>query len=100
MWETITWDQSSSLWDLKKNYFQEDNKFTSDHVFEGAFSYAYGEGNGNPLQCSCLENPRDWGEPGGLPSMGLQSRTRLKRLSSSMEIIEFVYIALEQSIGK
>ena len=28
-----------------------------------------GEGNGNPLQCSCLENPRN-GEPGGLPSMG------------------------------
>ena len=28
-----------------------------------------GEGNGNPLQCSCLENPRD-GEPGGLSSMG------------------------------
>ena len=28
-----------------------------------------GEGNGNPLQCSCLENPMD-GEPGGLPSMG------------------------------
>ena len=27
-----------------------------------------GEGNGTPLQCSCLENPRD-GEPGGLPSM-------------------------------
>ena len=29
-----------------------------------------GEGNGNPLQCSCLENPRD-GEPGRLPSLGL-----------------------------
>ena len=28
-----------------------------------------GEGNGNPLQCSCLENP-GVGEPGGLPSMG------------------------------
>jgi len=28
-----------------------------------------GEGNGNPLQCSCLENPRDV-EPGGLLSMG------------------------------
>ena len=28
-----------------------------------------GERNGNPLQCSCLENPRE-GEPGGLPSMG------------------------------
>ena len=43
------------------------------------------EGNSNPLQCSCLENPRD-GEPGGLPSMGYgiaQSRTRLMRLSRS-----------------
>ena len=29
-----------------------------------------GGGNGNPLQCSCLENPRDV-EPGGLPSTGL-----------------------------
>ena len=28
-----------------------------------------GEGNGNPLQCPCPENPRD-GEPGGLPSVG------------------------------
>ena len=29
-----------------------------------------GEGNGNPLQCSCQENPGT-GKPGGLPSMGL-----------------------------
>ena len=29
----------------------------------------FGEGNGNPLKCSCLENPRD-GEPSGLQSMG------------------------------
>ena len=28
-----------------------------------------GDGNGNPLQCSCLENPRD-GKPGWLPSIG------------------------------
>ena len=34
-----------------------------------AGSLPVGEGNGNSLQCSCLENPRD-GEPGGLPSMG------------------------------
>ena len=35
------------------------------------FSFScIGEGNGNPLQCSCLENPRD-GKPGGLPSLGL-----------------------------
>ena len=36
--------------------------------FHISFS-CFGEGNGNSLQCSCLENPRD-GEPGGLPSMG------------------------------
>ena len=29
-----------------------------------------GEGNGNPLQCSCLEKGWGMGEPGGLPSMG------------------------------
>ena len=34
------------------------------------FSLSFiGEGNGNPLQYSCMDNPRD-GEPGGLPSMG------------------------------
>ena len=42
-----------------------------------------GEGNGNPLQCSCLENLRDggawWAAVYGIP----QSRTRLKWLSSS-----------------
>ena len=42
-----------------------------------------GEGNGNPLQCSCLENPRD-GEARWAAVYGVaQSRTRLKRLSSS-----------------
>ena len=42
-----------------------------------------GEGNGNPLQCSCLENPRDWGAWWAAISGVAQSRTRLKRLSSS-----------------
>ena len=42
-----------------------------------------GEGNGNPLQCSCLENPRD-GEALCAAVYGVaQSWTRLKRLSSS-----------------
>ena len=42
-----------------------------------------GEGNGDPLQCSCLENPRD-GEASWAAVSGVtQSRTRLKRLSSS-----------------
>ena len=42
-----------------------------------------GEGNGNPLQCSCMENPRD-GEAWWAAVYGVaQSQTRLKRLSSS-----------------
>ena len=46
-----------------------------------------GEGNGNPLQCSCLENPRDWGAWWAAVYGVAQSRTRLKRLSSSSSII-------------
>ena len=46
-----------------------------------------GEGNGNPLQCSCLENPRDgrawWTAVYGVA----QGRTRLKRLSSSSRTV-------------
>ena len=42
-----------------------------------------GGGNGNPLQCSCLENPRDGGAWWAAVSGVTQSRTRLKRLSSS-----------------
>ena len=42
-----------------------------------------GEGNGNPLQCFCLENPRDGG-PWWAAIYGVsQSRTQLKWLSSS-----------------
>ena len=42
-----------------------------------------GEGNGNPLQCSCLENPRDRGAWWATVYRVAQSRTRLKLLSSS-----------------
>ena len=42
-----------------------------------------GEGNGNPLQCSCLENPRDGGAWWAAIYGVAQNRTRLKRLSSS-----------------
>ena len=49
-----------------------------------------GEGNGNPLQCSCLENPRDgaawWAAVYGVA----QSWTRLRRLSSSDDQITTV----------
>ena len=43
----------------------------------------FGEGNGSPLQCSCLENPRDSGAWWAAVNGVAQSRTRLKQLSSS-----------------
>ena len=59
-----------------------------------------GEGNGNPLQCSCLENPRD-GEVWWAAVYGVaQSRTRLQQLSSSSSssimIIWYSYLKLSQ----
>ena len=55
-----------------------------------------GEGNGNPLQCSCLENPRD-GEAWWAAVYGVaQSRTRLKRLSRSSS----QYSCLENSMDR
>ena len=54
-----------------------------------------GEGNGNPLQYSCLENPRDggtwWAAVYGLA----QSRTRLKRLSSSSNVVSSLKLKVE-----
>ena len=47
-----------------------------------------GEGNGNPLQCSCLENPRDGGAWWAAVYGVTRSRTRLKRLSSSSSVLK------------
>ena len=76
-----------------------------------------GEGNGNPLQCSCLENPRD-GEAWWAAVFGVaQGQTRLKQLSSSSsrwlkttemysitmlesKSFESVSVGRNQSIGK
>ena len=56
-------------------------KFTVKH-FHFSLS-CIGEGNGNPLQCSYLENPRDGGAWWAAIYGIAQSQTRLKRLSSS-----------------
>ena len=47
------------------------------------FTFMHWRRNGNPLQCSCLENPRDGGAWWAAVHRVAQSRTRLKRLSSS-----------------
>ena len=69
-----------------------------------------GEGNGNPLQCSCLENPRDGGAWWAAVYGVAQSQTRLKRLSSSsshmsgtsagvwMKLLEFDWSSLPNKI--
>ena len=53
-----------------------------------------GEGNGNPLQRSCLENPREGGALWEVVYRVAQSQTRLKRLSSSKTCLAFkrIYI--------
>ena len=67
---------SCSPWGCKESYTTERLHFH--------FSLScIGEGNGNPLQCSCLENPRDGGDWWAAVCGVAQSRTRLKRLSSS-----------------
>ena len=80
---TLTW---KIPWTEKPGRLQSIGSLESDMTKRLHFHFSLsciGEGNGNPLQCSCLENPRT-GKPGGLPSYGVaQSRARLKRLSSS-----------------
>ena len=55
----------------------------------------FGEGNGNPLQRSCLENPRDGGAWWAATYGVAQSQTRLKRLSSSNHLP--TYLPKEES---
>ena len=50
----------------------------------------FGEGNGNPLQCSCLENPKDGGAWWAAVYGVTQSQTQWKRLSSSSSSSPFL----------
>ena len=77
--------EGCSLWGLKESD-------TTDQLhFHFSLSYI-GEGNGNPLQCSCLENSRDRGAWWAAIYGVAQSQTRLKRLSSSSSIYIYIYI--------
>ena len=53
-----------------------------------------GEGNGNPLQCSCLENSRDKGAWWTAVCGVARSQTRLKRLKSSSSSSIYVFYVL------
>ena len=58
-----------------------------------------GEGNGNPLQCSCLENPREGGAWWAAVYGVALSRTRLKHLSSSSRALFWDMDSLGQAFA-
>ena len=74
---------SCSPWD------REESDMTEQFHFQFSLS-CIGEGNGNPVQCSCLENPRDGGAWWAAVYGVTQSWTRLKRLNSSSSRFYFV----------
>ena len=69
----------------------EESDMTEQLHFHFSLSYT-GEGNGSPLQCSCLENPRDGGAWWAAVYGVSQSQTRLKRLSSSNSSKIYIFI--------
>ena len=80
---TLTW---KIPWTEEPGRLQSMGSLESDTTERLHFPFSLsciGEGDGNPLQCSCLENPRDRGAWWAAVYGIAQSRTRLKRLSSS-----------------
>ena len=71
------------LLSLSRFYFHNCFLLTGITIYISALLHHLGEGNGNALQCSCLENPRDRGAWWAAVYGVAQSQRRLKRLSSS-----------------
>ena len=63
-----------------------------------SISNSYGEGNGNSLQCSCLENPRDKGAWWAAVYGVAQSWTQLKQLSSSSSIHPLFWLKIKRQL--
>ena len=77
---TLAWKIS---WTEEPGGLQSMGSLTTERLHFHFSLACTGEGNGNPLQCCCLENPRDGGAWWAAVYEVAQSRTRLKRLSSS-----------------
>ena len=74
---------------------------TTDRIHFHFSLSCIGEGNGNPLQCSCLENPRDGGAWWAAVYGVAQSRTRLKwRSSSSIVILCLIFWGIAWLLSK
>ena len=75
-----------SPWTEEPGGLQSMGSLESDRTERLPFHFSLsciGEGNGNPLQCSCLENPRDGGAWWAAIYGVAQSRTRLKHLAAA-----------------
>jgi len=83
------------LWTWLSEYFSSETLYILQCCKDVSISLScIGEGNGNPLQCSCLENPRDGGAWWAAVYGVTQSRTRLNRLSSSSSSIPLLAFQL------
>jgi len=71
-------EQPEGLVDHLVQRLRRHDLWDSLSVFFPPLIVGIGEGNGNPLQCSCLENPRDGGAWWATVSGVAQSQTRLK----------------------
>ena len=81
---TLAW---KILWTEEPRRLQSTGSLRTERLhFHFSLSYI-GKGNDNPLQCSCLENPMDRGALWAAVYGVAQSRTRLKRLSSSSSML-------------
>ena len=78
---TLAW---KIIWMEEPGRLQSMGSLRVGHSWTTSLSLScIGERNDNPLQCSCLENPRDGGACWGAVYGVAQSQTRLKRLSNS-----------------
>ena len=82
--DTVLWISAVSLQDLNTSYRQG----MLQHQF--GFLQSLHLGNGNPLRCSCLENPQEGGAWWTAVYGVAQSRTRLKWLSNSSSRVSFL----------
>ena len=94
---TLAW---RILWAEEPGRLQSMGLRRVGHDWATSFSLSLsctGEGNGNPLQSSCLENPRDRGAWWVAVYGVAQSRTRLKWLSSSRSNIRMQMLSHSNS---
>ena len=90
-YNTLAW---KIPWAEKPGRLQSMESETTERLHFHFSLSCIGEGNGNPLQCSCLENPRDGGAWWAAVYGVAQSQTRLKWLSSSSIVALLWYKSL------